>query len=409
MRVRDMVSKIKLFLFLGIVLGGGWLGQNIYSYFFSKGLPSLSVVGLEPEGSYKGDTACCVKGRDDYRVTTLSIAIDGKPLVGDFKIRKKEFEYSLTIPMQTLSNGKHTIIVEIENGTYLKGKASQEIPFYVDNTPLQAAFVKNEVDLKVPQGRTLHLYLQANKEIKSACAHVFYKSYPYCSQAERSVIYECFVPLDCEQAPGEYLVTTEVEDKVGNKITLESKFQVTAFPFKRQALKINEDKIKEENETGLPERKLEEEIETLSNQSPCKKLWHGTFCTPIHVRTPQQITTDFGVIRTSPHRGLRQHKAIDLYDTPKSVVWASQDGIVVLKNRYAHSGNTVVIDHGCGVLSLYFHLDSFAAIEVGQKIKKGEPIGTIGKTGYATGYHIHWELRLHNVPVDPMQWTKPNF
>ena len=94
---------------------------------------------------------------------------------------------------------------------------------------------------------------------------------------------------------------------------------------------------------------------------------------------------------------------------PKSVVWAPQDGVVVMKARFAHSGNTVVIDHGYGILSMFFHLDSFAPIEVGETIKKGNPIGTLGKTGYATGYHLHWELRIGNVPVDPMEWTKPGF
>ena len=98
-----------------------------------------------------------------------------------------------------------------------------------------------------------------------------------------------------------------------------------------------------------------------------------------------------------------------MYATQKSVIWASQDGIVVLKNLFAHSGNTVVIDHGWGVLTLLFHLDTFAPLEVGDMIKKGKPVGTLGKTGYATGYHVHWEMRVGNVAVDPLEWTKPNF
>jgi len=43
------------------------------------------------------------------------------------------------------------------------------------------------------------------------------------------------------------------------------------------------------------------------------------------------------------------------------------------------------------------------------ELKKGKPIGTVGKTGYASGYHLHWEIRVDNVAVDPMQWTKHNF
>ena len=94
---------------------------------------------------------------------------------------------------------------------------------------------------------------------------------------------------------------------------------------------------------------------------------------------------------------------------PKSVVWATQNGVVVHKGRYASSGNTVVVDHGWGLLSLFFHLEDIADIKVGTKVAKGNPLGTIGKTGYATGYHLHWEMRINNIPVDPMQWTKQNF
>jgi murein DD-endopeptidase MepM/ murein hydrolase activator NlpD len=110
-------------------------------------------------------------------------------------------------------------------------------------------------------------------------------------------------------------------------------------------------------------------------------------------------------VRTTQHKGRYAHKALDIINSPKSVVWSTQDGKVVLKDRFAFSGNTVVIDHGMGVLSLFFHLDNFADIKEGDKIAKGEPIGTIGKTGYADGYHLHWEMRVDNIPVDPMQWT----
>ena len=141
-------------------------------------------------------------------------------------------------------------------------------------------------------------------------------------------------------------------------------------------------------------------------QSQPEKLWRGAFCTPIDI---QQVTCEFGAVRTTQEKGRYMHKALDVYNAPRSVVWAPQDGVVVLKDRYADAGNTVVIDHGYGVLSLFYHLEDFAKVEIGQKVAKGNPIGTIGKTGYATGYHLHWEMRVNNIAVDPMQWTKQNF
>jgi len=90
-------------------------------------------------------------------------------------------------------------------------------------------------------------------------------------------------------------------------------------------------------------------------------------------------------------------------------VWATQSGKVIIKDRYLMSGNTVAIDHGCGIVSLYYHLEDFADIEVGDMLKKGNPVGTLGMTGYASGYHLHWELRVNGTPVDPLQWTQQNF
>ena len=60
-------------------------------------------------------------------------------------------------------------------------------------------------------------------------------------------------------------------------------------------------------------------------------------------------------------------------------------------------------------ITMYFHMDSLANINVGEKINQGNPVGTLGETGYASGYHLHWELRVNNIPVDPMQWINPTF
>jgi len=144
----------------------------------------------------------------------------------------------------------------------------------------------------------------------------------------------------------------------------------------------------------------------LSKKSPQKKLWRGHFCTPIEI---VRTTCEFGTVRTTQEKGKYQHKAVDITNTPKSVVWSAQAGTVVIKDRFVHSGNTVVVDHGWGIMSLYFHLNDFASIDVGTKLAQGNPVGTIGQTGYAKGYHLHWEMRVNNTAVDPIQWTKQSF
>lgn len=403
-----MISSIKLLIALVIVLILSYIGWDVYRYYFVISKPTVTVIGIEPEGSYSGDKSVVIKGQDEYKIGGLTVKIDDKPFLAA-KIGRKSFEFPFTLQTKTLSQGKHVLEVEVENKGHTVNKANTTLVFYVNNQPLQAAFVKNESDAKVPQGRTVHVQFQTSNELKQASIKALAKSYPCFKESERGLIYECFIPIETEEAPGEYLMTVEAEDRVGNLAKLEGKFQVTSFPFKRQTIKIDPEKLKAENEAGLSEKQFETEVEELTRKSPHEKLWHGAFVTPIEIKDPKQITTEYGVIRVTQERGLRQHKALDLYTTPKSVVWAPQDGIMVMKNRFSHSGNTVIIDHGWGILSLFFHLDSFGPFEVGDTIKKGNPVGTLGKTGYATGYHLHWEMRVGNVAIDPMEWTKPGF
>jgi murein DD-endopeptidase MepM/ murein hydrolase activator NlpD len=384
----------------------GYFSWRFYHYLFDTHAPIVSVRGIEDGGWYADEISCFLEGSDTYNVVTISAFLDDKPLVNNYAIQSKNFSYPFTIATKQLSKGPHILSIEATNGIYHAQTTKRSIPFNVDNTVLQAAIIKPSNEHKVFQGRTLHVQVQVNKEVDSVIAQALSDRFGCFKEADNSPIFECFIPIDCEEKPNEYLLTIEVTDKVGNSVTLEQKFQIVAFPFKKQHLNVPPEKVEAERKAGLSAKKLDEDIIQLTALSPQKKLWHGAFVAPIEI---DRVTTDFGVIRTTQERGRYMHKAVDIINTPKSVVWATQDGNVVLKDRYEYSGNTIAIDHGYGILTLYFHLDSFADLEVGDTIKRGNPIGTIGKTGYADGYHLHWEMRVNNVAVDPLQWIKPHF
>lgn len=397
-----MIVRLRFLMSLIILACLGWMGWKSYSYLFDTDPPMLTITGLECDAYYANDVQCTVS--TDKRCK-LSVWLDGQLLTTGDEVCRSEQEYPFTIPTRTINNGKHVLMITAVDTTYQRNKTTRECEFNVDNVSLQAAFVKPESEYKVFQGRTLHVQFQVNKEVKDAKVRALAKTWDCFPEVPESLVYECFIPIACEEQPNEYLFSIEVTDKVGNSLNLDNKFQIVLFPFKRQTLQVNKEKLKEEDELGLAVG-LEQAIEKISQSSPHEKLWRGLFCTPIDI---ERITCEFGTVRTTQEKGRYIHKALDIINTPKSVVWSPQDGIVALKERYSSSGNTVVIDHGCGVLSLFFHLDSFANIEVGQKLTKGNPIGTIGKTGYATGYHLHWEQRIYNIAVDPIQWTKSTF
>ncbi len=398
------MKKLQL-LFWVVVLGVvGWIGKNTYHYFFDKKSPEVILSGITQGGYYAGDISCVVNGCHPYKVGKISVFLDGTPLIYNFSIGKCSFEHPFTINTRALTNGKHDLKVKLVDGTFHKNEAIEERQFSVDNTHLQAAFVRPVTDLKVFQGKTLTLQFQSSKPLKEAKLHAFSKTFDCVPEKEGSLVYETFVPIDCEETPNEYLFSINCMDQVENVVTLEGKLQVVPFPFKKGNLTVSADYVAKEKELGLSPQQLTDQLAVLSEQSPARKLWHGQFCAPTDILS---ITTEFGNIRTTPQRGRYAHKAIDIANHPRSIVWAPQDGKVVVKERYGYSGNTVVIDHGCGILSLLFHLDSFADdLEVGQMIKKGNPIGRLGKTGYAAGYHLHWEMRIKNIAIDPLEWTK---
>ena len=113
---------------------------------------------------------------------------------------------------------------------------------------------------------------------------------------------------------------------------------------------------------------------------------------------------------TSPFGGGRHHPGIDIDGVTGDPAIAAATGTVVQAGAapagYSGYGNVVMIDHGSGIATLYAHL-SRVDVAVGQVVQQGQQIGAIGATGFATGDHLHFEVRIANNPVDPMPWLPP--
>ena len=110
---------------------------------------------------------------------------------------------------------------------------------------------------------------------------------------------------------------------------------------------------------------------------------------------------------TSPFGDGRNHPGIDIDGVTGDPVVAAGGGTVVMAGAapaaYSGYGNLVMIDHGGGIATLYAHL-SRVDVAMGQAVQQGQQIGAIGATGFATGDHLHFEVRVANKPVDPMPW-----
>lgn len=113
------------------------------------------------------------------------------------------------------------------------------------------------------------------------------------------------------------------------------------------------------------------------------------------------VTSGYGY-RVHPILGRRiLHTGIDIAASSGTAIWAADGGRVVYATWVDGYGNTVAIDHGGGIATLYAHQSSMA-VSYGQSVKKGQVVGYVGSTGYSTGPHLHFEVRVNGTPVDPM-------
>lgn len=126
--------------------------------------------------------------------------------------------------------------------------------------------------------------------------------------------------------------------------------------------------------------------------------------TPSTYPTNGILMRGFGV-KSDPFTGqMRPHRGLDLAAPVGTPVYATASGKVILREFQTHYGNTIVIDHGYGVETLYGHLSKFA-IKKGQSVRRGELIGYVGNTGYSTGPHLHYEVHANGRPQNPMDYV----
>ena len=125
---------------------------------------------------------------------------------------------------------------------------------------------------------------------------------------------------------------------------------------------------------------------------------------PIKEADIKQISSYFGY-RTDPvYKVTKYHSGMDFAASPGTEVYATGDGEVVkLESNYWGYGNIITIDHGYGYKTQYAHLKSFA-VKKGQKVKRGQLVGTVGSTGKATGPHLHYEVLKNDIQVDPIHF-----
>jgi murein DD-endopeptidase MepM/ murein hydrolase activator NlpD len=130
--------------------------------------------------------------------------------------------------------------------------------------------------------------------------------------------------------------------------------------------------------------------------SALKPLWQGNFRPP--VSSPQ--SERFGTRRIFNGTLASNHKGLDFRAPSGTPVRAGNSGVVVLAQPLYYAGNTVIVDHGMGLFTLYMHLSRISVRE-GQHVVCGQRLGLSGATGRVTGPHLHWAVRWQGAYLDP--------
>jgi murein DD-endopeptidase MepM/ murein hydrolase activator NlpD len=145
----------------------------------------------------------------------------------------------------------------------------------------------------------------------------------------------------------------------------------------------------------------------LSQRTASHFLWKDAF-----IRLPSKTEAGFADYRTYIYGGQpvdhQTHLGFDLAGSEHMPVRAPNDGVVVFAGFLGIYGNAVVIDHGCGIQSLYGHLSSIAVKE-GDPVKRDQEFGRSGQTGLAAGDHLHFTMLLDGIPVNPVEWWDPHW
>lgn len=202
--------------------------------------------------------------------------------------------------------------------------------------------------------------------------------------------------LKQELANVEVILKKQETQKAHLKDTVNKKSRLIT-QLKQQEATINKqiDLLEEES------KKIEKEIQALTAKSAASKYNGGVFIWP--VPNYYRVSSDYGS-RTSPISGRQEfHTGIDIPAPYGKDVLASGNGTVIYSGWRNGYGNTVMIDHGGGVVSLYAHNSSLVS-GVGSEVKRGDVIAKIGSTGFSTGNHLHFEVRKNGAHISPWNY-----
>jgi murein DD-endopeptidase MepM/ murein hydrolase activator NlpD len=213
--------------------------------------------------------------------------------------------------------------------------------------------------------------------------------------------YEGLIGIDVNTPPATYEIKVFVTDGDNRVYSSILALRVEKVDFGIQALSLPPSMVDLDAKTLERVNQEERKLEALFQTSLNERLWKSVFIRPVE----GEISTGFGLNRIINGQRRSQHTGVDLRAEEGTPVLASNHGLVVLVDELFFSGKSVILDHGWGLYSMYFHL-SEALVKEGNLVRAGTILGRVGSTGRSTGPHLHWGIRISGARVDPLSLLK---
>jgi len=209
--------------------------------------------------------------------------------------------------------------------------------------------------------------------------------------------YEGLIGIDMSTSPATYEIKVVATDE-GNRVYSSTlPLRVEKVDFGTQTLSLPPHMVELDAKTLERVNQEARRLEALFQTSRDERLWEDVFIRPVE----GEISTGFGLNRIINRKQRSQHTGVDLRAETGTPVLACNHGVVVFVDELFFSGKSVILDHGWGLYSMYFHL-SEALVKEGDRVRTGTILGRVGSTGRSTGPHLHWGIRINGARVDPL-------
>ncbi len=247
----------------------------------------------------------------------------------------------------------------------------------------------------VKQGEVCLLKAWGPVSLKSVYGEFQGKRYPLGS-GDTDQTYEGLLGVDLNTKPEKYGIRFVATDGRGKDDSQTLSIKVTKADFGVQRLTLPQSMVDLDPKTLERVNRESKRLKELFQDFWNERAWKGAFIRPVE----GELSGAFGTRRIINGQPKSPHSGVDLQAEEGTPVWASNSGRVALVDELFFTGKSVILDHGWGLYSMYFHL-SEARVQEGDRIPKGAELGRVGSTGRSTGPHLHWGIILNGARVDP--------